>query len=360
MNDIVSLTLRLLLASWSVLLESAPFVLLGFFSAGMIKAFLPKNFIATHLGGRGIGSILKASALGVPVPLCSCGVLPAAAGLKKQGAGKGAVASFLISTPETGVDSIAVSYALLDPVMTVLRPLAAFLTAVSAGIAVSWTEKFDHSPVSVESVGSEVKPSCSSTCGCSHSHKKHEAPGIMKKFTGGLSYAFGDLLKDVGGWFFLGVLMAGAISVFVSPELFERYFSNEYLSMALMLAVSVPLYVCATASTPVAAALALKGISPGAALVFLLAGPATNAASLTVISRMLGKKATTVYVLAIVVISFLSGMAVNLLYSYLGLDIRHWVSASSHEETGILSLVSAIALIALVLKSMLPKNGGRS
>jgi len=173
----------------------------------------------------------------------------------------------------------------------------------------------------------------------------------MQKFTGGLSYAFGDLLNDVGGWFFLGVLMAGAISVFVSPDTIEQYFSNEYLSMALMLAVSVPLYVCATASTPVAAALALKGISPGAALVFLLAGPATNAASLTVISRMLGKKATTVYVLAIVVVSFLSGMAVNALYSSLGLDIRNWVRGGLHEESSPLSIVSAIVLTALVLKS---------
>ena len=353
MKDAIAMLFSVLLASWQVLLESSPYVLLGFFVAGLIKAFLSDNFVSVHLGGRGIGSILKAAALGVPIPLCSCGVLPAAAGLKKQGAGSGAVAAFLISTPETGVDSIAVSYALLDPLMTVFRPVVAFFTAVAAGIAVSLSEgeKNGHGG----SNEPEQAASCSSSCCCSS--KKQEKPkekSVVEKFRHGMSFAFGDLLKDVGLWLFIGILLAGMISVFVSPELVSRYFSNDYLSMLMMLAISVPLYVCATASTPIAAALALKGISPGAALVFLLAGPATNAASLTVISRMLGKKATIVYLLAIVVMSLLAGVLVNALYGYLGFDIRHWVQKSTHEEGGILSIAASLVLIGLVLKSFFP------
>jgi uncharacterized membrane protein YraQ (UPF0718 family) len=352
MSEAVAIIIQILEASWVMLLDAAPFVLLGFFVAGLFKAFMPDDFITTHLGGNGISSILKASAIGVPIPLCSCGVLPAAAGLHKQGAGKGPVASFLISTPETGVDSVAISWALLDPVMTVVRPFTGFLTAVAAGLAVAFSEKIGKVPVPEASAASPGGSSCTSSCCCGH--KKPVKPGMAEKLRDGLTFAFGDLLKDVGAWLLFGVLLAGAISVMVPTDMMERFFSNDYLSMLLMLAVSVPLYVCATASTPVAAAFALKGISPGAALIFLLAGPATNAASLTVISRMIGRRATVVYLAAIVVMSFGAGIAVNALYGWLGLDIHHWISAGAHEESGPVAIVSTIVLIALVLKSYLP------
>jgi uncharacterized protein len=352
MPEAFTIIIRILEASWGVLLEAAPFVLLGFFVAGLLKAFMPDEFVATHLGGNSFGSILKASAIGVPIPLCSCGVLPAAAGLRKQGAGKGPIASFLISTPETGVDSIAVSWALLDPVMTVVRPVAGFLTAVAAGVAVAFSEKIGRSELPVQAVAPQPEASCTSSCSCGH--KTPEKLGVAGKLRAGFSFAFGDLLKDVGAWLLFGVLLAGAISVMVSPETMGLFFSNEYLSMLIMLAVSVPLYVCATASTPIAAAFALKGISPGAALVFLLAGPATNAASLTVISRLIGRRATAVYLTAIIIFSFAAGIAVNALYAWLGLDIRHWIARSTHEESGILAFASAFVLIALVLKSWMP------
>jgi len=359
MQEALTIISRILEASWTLLLDSSPFMLAGFFVAGLLKAFMPDDFIGTHLGGNGLGSILKASAIGVPIPLCSCGVLPAAAGLKKQGAGKGAIASFLISTPETGVDSVAISWALLDPVMTAVRPVAGFLTAVAAGIAVSFSEKIGTSEaVAARSPAPEARSSCASSCCCGH--KPPAKKGAVDKLKAGLDFAFGDLLKDVGGWFFFGVLLAGGISAMVSPQIIERYLSNEYFSMLLMLAVSVPLYVCATASTPIAAAFALKGISPGAALVFLLAGPATNAASLAVIARLLGRKATAVYLTAIIIMSFVIGISVNALYARLGLDIRHWIGHASHEEAGPIAIVSTIALVALVLKSSLPtrKTGG--
>jgi len=358
MHGAVTMFYDIIEASWGVLLDAAPFVLLGFFVAGMLKAFMPEDFVSRHLGGNGMKSIFKAAAIGVPIPLCSCGVLPAAAGLRKQGAGKGAVASFLISTPETGVDSIAVSWALLDPVMTVVRPVAGFLTAVAAGIAVSFSEKVGRKELIEEAPAAKPEGTCTSSCCCGH--KKPVKKGLVAKLNSGISFAFGDLLKDVGAWLFAGVLLAGTISTLVSPEIIERYLSNQYLSMALMLVMSVPLYVCATASTPIAAAFALKGISPGAALVFLLAGPATNVASLTVITKLLGKRATAVYLATIAVMSFAAGLFVNALYGWLGLDVRHWISHTTHEEFGPVAIGSAIVLIALVLKSYLPNVTKRS
>jgi len=342
-------------SSWSMLLESAPFVLLGFFIAGLLRAFLPENFVAEHLGKNGIKSILKAAAFGIPIPLCSCGVLPAAAGLKKQGAGKGAVTAFLISTPETGVDSIALSFALLDPLLAVLRPVIAFFTAVAAGIAVSLSESRNMETDTEEnkSVSAPVS-TCGSSCCCAS--KPQAKQSIIGRLRAGMHFAFSKLLKDIGPWFFMGIILSGLISVFISPELISRYFSNEYLSMALMLALSVPLNVCATASTPIAAALALKGISPGAALVFLLAGPATNAASLTVIFQMLGKKASLIYLSVIAVMAFLSGIAVNALYAYLHIDITNWIRVGSHQECGMFEILSAVVLIALVLKSFVPEK----
>jgi uncharacterized membrane protein YraQ (UPF0718 family) len=359
MQGIIDIIIAVMTASWEVLLESAPFVLLGSFVAGLLKAFLPENFVARHLGGHSTLSILKAAALGVPLPLCSCGVLPAAAGLKKQGAGKGALASFLISTPETGVDSIAVSYALLDPIITVIRPVTAFFTAVAAGVAISFTEKhFGSDSNEPEEEALVPKTVCTTGCCCSHDIAEAETEGALDKFRKGMGFAFGDLLKDIGVWLFVGVLLAGVISVFLSPDIVTRYLSNEYYSMLLMLAISVPLYVCATASTPIAAALALKGISPGAALVFLLAGPATNAASLTVISRLIGRKAMAVYLAVIVVMSFLAGMAVNYLYASLGISITGWLTALAHQESSPLAALAAVLLIILVVKASMPvKNG---
>jgi len=328
---------------------------MGFVVAGLFRALLPGDMIAKHMGGRGIKGIFKASALGIPVPLCSCGVLPAAAGLRKQGAGKGPVTSFLISTPETGVDSIAVTYALLDPLMTVIRPLVSFVTAIAAGVSVAFFERFEKPVV----VAPEARQAAGSCCGaaCSSSVAIPEAPQpLIQRVRGGLRFAFSDLLADIGKWFFLGILLAGCISVFVSPDMLQQVAGNEFLSMLMMLAISVPLYVCATASTPVAAALALKGISPGAALVFLLAGPATNAASLTVISRMLGKAATAVYLVSIIVISLVAGVLVNHLYRFLGLDLTGWVGRQVHAEPSMMSIVAAAVLIVLTLRAMLRKG----
>lgn len=350
----MDLLVPILMESWHILEDSAVYMLFGFLMAGLLKAFLPDNLVARHLGGGSVASVLKASALGVPIPLCSCAVLPAAAGLREQRAGKGATASFLISTPETGVDSIAITYALLDPVMTVLRPLAAFITATVTGVSVNLLDKEKPEPAPYGQ--SECTAAgCGCSCEAPEAASSERNKGIWQRLVIGVKYAFGDLLGDIGLWFLGGVVIAGAITVFVSPGLITKYLGHGIVSMVLMLLVAAPIYVCATASTPIAAALALKGLSPGAAMVFLLAGPATNAASLTVIAKILGKRSAGIYLASIVVCSLGLGLAVNWLYAKMGFDISGWVQGGANGTLGVLSTVAAVILVVLILKSILPE-----
>ncbi len=343
--------LSILEESWTMLLEASPFMLLGLVAAGLLKALVPDDFVSRHFGGHGPKSVVKASLFGLPLPLCSCGVLPAAAGLRKQGAGKGATAAFMISTPETGVDSVAVTYALLDPVMTVARPLAAFVTAIAAGLAINGTEKSETVSTTAttatteeETVKSLVAPSCSKGC-CNGAEAR---PPVGQRVWSGLKYAFGDLLGDIGLWFLGGVIVAGLIAALVPDGFLEQHLGSGVLPMLIMLVAGVPLYVCATASTPVAAALALKGLSPGAALVFLLAGPATNVATLTVASRILGKRAVAVYLAAIVVCSLGFGLAVDALYIRLGLSVAAWAGGGDGIAASVVAAPAAILLLALL------------
>ncbi|HKK33067.1 MAG TPA: SO_0444 family Cu/Zn efflux transporter [Desulfomicrobiaceae bacterium] len=340
----------ILFESWDVLVDSAPFMLFGFAVAGLLRGFLPDDFVSRHLGrGKG-GSVLKASLFGVPLPLCSCGVIPAAAGLRKQGASKGATTSFLISTPETGVDSIAVTWALLDPVMTLFRPLAAFLTAMVAGFSVDLYDKEKEGP------GPPLTPlnslsSCSgSECGCSGTSSAPTT--FMGRLRSGMRFAFGELLGDIGKWFLVGVLLAGMIGALLPADIIATYLGEGILPMLAVLVVAVPLYVCATASTPIVAALALKGLSPGAALVFLLAGPATNVATLTVVSKIVGKRSALIYLAAIVGCSLVLGMVGNWVYGALGLSVTDWVSRGGEEGVSLLGVVSALVLVGLIARAL--------
>ncbi|NDV21552.1 SO_0444 family Cu/Zn efflux transporter [Desulfovibrio sp. JC022] len=361
--------------SWEVLLQSAPFMLLGFFIAGLLKAFVGPEFISKNLGSGKTSDVFKASILGVPIPLCSCGVIPAAAQLRQQGASKGATTSFLISTPETGVDSIAVTYALLDPVMAVFRPFAAFFTAVVAGIMVDRHEKKNGSnkeapklipdAVLLPKMEDALKSSgcgcgshdnhdhdhisCSdSGCGCGHSHDDERPESFSGKMVFGMQYSFGNLLQDIGLWFLGGVLLAGIFGALIPDGFIEKNLGDGFLPLLIMLAAAIPLYVCATASTPIAAALALKGLSPGAALVFLLAGPATNAASFTVVAKLLGKRSAFIYLGSIIGCSLVLGMFANWLYYSLGLSISDWVQSGQEDVHGLFFTVCALILLALI------------
>ncbi len=343
MMEILSLIMA---ESWGILEDSAVFMIFGLFVAGVIKAFLPDRIIAKHLGKGNRFGVLKASLLGAPVPLCSCGVVPAAAGLREQGAGKGETAAFLIATPETGIDSIAVTYALLDPLMTVLRPFSAILTALATGAAVkSMAGHEPAAPVKPLSLDSQ----CSGAdCSCGSTPPKRS---FLKKIGDGLSFAFDDLLKDIGMWFILGVLIAGTITALLPENFFGAYVGEGFGSMLVMLLIAVPIYVCATSSTPVAAALVLKGLSPGAAMVFLLAGPATNAASLTVISKLIGKKATGIYLASIIACSLAIGVLTNMIYDVMNVDALKWTSGSGEAGIGWVSVIFAFLLLLLIFRS---------
>ncbi len=318
MQELISFTTDVMSASWHMLQDASIYIIFGLLVGGLLKVFLSPAYVASHLGKGRFRSVFKAALFGIPIPLCSCGVLPAAASLKKQGANNGATTAFLISTPESGVDSISISWALLDPIMTVFRPLSAFVSAFVAGSA----ENLINPPKEQDKL--EVDKSCQEDNCCDGSecstdeHRQHHS--FREKVTVGVRYAFTELWSDLALSFFIGVLLAGIISVLLPDEFFYTYLGGGISSMLLMLVIGIPLYICATASTPIAAAFILKGVSPGAALVFLLVGPATNIASLSVLTGILGKRSTARYLLSIAVVSVLCGLGVDKLYSLLNIS----------------------------------------
>ncbi len=337
---------RVLGESWHLLADSAPYLLFGFLAAGLLHGFVSTEAVGRHLGRGKLGSVVKAALFGIPLPLCSCGVLPAALGLRKKGASKGATVSFLVSTPETGVDSIALTYALMDPVMTIARPVAAFASAVAAGAAENLLGRDDAPP---------EPPRLA--CGCREEALPDGTP-LAQRLREGLRYAFTDLLADLALWLGVGFLLAGLIGVLVPADFVQNHLGSGVLPLFVMLAVGIPLYMCATASTPIAAALVLKGLSPGAALVFLLAGPATNVASLTALAATLGVRSTIRYLVAISVGALAAGLALDWVYGALGLSARALVGASAEVFPPALGAVCAVLLIGLALRPYLPRRGG--
>jgi uncharacterized membrane protein YraQ (UPF0718 family) len=345
-------------SAWTLLEQSSLYILFGLLIGGLLKVFLSPDYVAAHLGKGRIKSVFKAALLGAPIPLCSCGVLPAAAQLKKQGANNGATTAFLIATPESGADSIAVSWALLDPLLTVARPVAAFISAFVAGVLENMLSYREDRPVVAPplTMASPAEIGCGANgCGCSdaHAHQADQARGLWSKLVQGTCYAVNDIWGDLAGWFFVGIAAAACITVLVPDDLITRHLGGGLGSMLLMLLVGIPMYICATASTPIAAALILKGVSPGTALVFLLAGPATNIAALAVLIRILGKKGVVVYLASIAVVSVLCGLALDGIYFAMGLSamatigvvaetLPHWLMLGA---TGVLLLLSALILV---------------
>lgn len=339
----------ILAQSWNIFLEASLFILFGLLVSGLLRTFLSPDAVAAHLGRGRFGSVFKASLLGIPIPLCSCGVLPAAASLKKQGANNGAVTAFLISTPESGVDSIAVTYALMDPIMTIMRPAAAFFTAIAAGIIENLLGKPDVAPTTVMPCFScPVDDCCRVNDGPPEVHRPHYSLG--KKLAAGARFAFTEVWGDLAPWFFIGLLLSGAITTLIPEEVFSRYMGGGLGAMLIMLGVGIPIYICATASTPIAAALILQGVSPGAALVFLLTGPATNITSLTVLIRVLGRRATVVYLATIAVCAVIFGLLLDRIYLGLGITARAVVGQAGEAVPYPLELAAAMIILALSIR----------
>ncbi|HNT35249.1 MAG TPA: permease, partial [bacterium] len=290
---------------WGVLTEMSPYLLFGFLVAGILSIVISQKLVERHLGGRGFLPVLKASLFGVPLPLCSCGVIPVAVSLRHQGATRAATTSFLLSTPQTGVDSILVTFSLLGPVFAVFRPLAAFVSGLLGGGLLIPFEKDDPAH------GSSTEP-CAESC-CYNGDN-----ALRGRLLHGLRHGFVTLPGDIYKSLALGIALAAIISSIVPDDFFHGVFGGGFASMLLMMLVGLPLYVCATASVPIAAALIAKGVSPGTAFVFLTTGPATNAATIVTIWRTMGRRTAVLYLLTVSVTAIGGGLILDQVYQTTG------------------------------------------
>ncbi|SMO36554.1 hypothetical protein SAMN06265379_101289 [Saccharicrinis carchari] len=265
-----------------IMSEMSPYLLLGFFFAGLLYAFMPRQKIEQYFSGNALKSSVRASIFGIPLPLCSCGVIPTGAALYKNGASKGGTVSFLISTPQTGVDSILATFSLLGLPFAIIRPVAALITGVSGGLI---TSKFTTN----ETVKAPIEEN-------TETHKP-----LGQRIKDMFRYGFVDFIQDISKWLVIGLVLAAIISVLIPNDFFNVINLPPIFQMLLILVISIPLYICATGTIPLAAVLLLKGISPGAAFVLLMAGPASNAATITMIGKVLGKKSLFTYLATIIV-----------------------------------------------------------
>lgn len=322
--------------------EMSPYLLLGFFLAGVMHAFLPQRYYGQFLGRRNFGSVVNAALFGIPLPLCSCGVIPTAMSLRKEDASKGATVSFLIATPQTGVDSIIATYSLMGLPFAIVRPLAALVTALFGGALTNAVDKDDAAG--------------RSRC-CEDVPEEHR--GLVARMLEALKYAFVEMMEDIGKWLVGGIIIAGLITVFIPDGWFTIFQGNTLASMLLVLAIAMPMYVCATGSIPIAVALMLKGLTPGAALVLLMAGPACNFASMLVVRKVLGMKTTLLYMLSIVIGAVGFGFLVDYLQFSGSMDFLGHLSHEHmchHEPDSLFAWLCTGALAALLINALVVRR----
>ena len=332
--------------------EMAPYMLLGFLLAGLMHAFIPQTLYSRYLAHGNFRSVALATLFGIPLPLCSCGVIPTAMSLRREGASKGATTAFLIATPQTGVDSIIATYSLMGVPFAILRPIAALVTALLGGQLVNLTESKDAE--------GGVKGKKESACGiCSGNSPKSHSLSLIYKLKEALRYAFVDMMQDIGKWLVVGLVVAGLITVFVPDSAFEIFKDNSLASMLLVLCIAVPMYLCATGSIPIAVALMLKGLTPGAGLVLLMAGPACNMASILVINKVLGRKTLITYLVSIITGAVGFGLIIDHLLP------RQWFLSNlitqdcCHEQYGWFTIGCSILLILLLTNALIRYFIGR-
>lgn len=322
-----------------LIVQMSPYILLGFLLAGIMHAFVPQNIYRKYLGGSSFRSVLYATLFGIPLPLCSCGVIPTAMSLRKEGASKGATVSFLIATPQTGVDSIIATYSLMGLPFALLRPVAALVTALFGGLMVNITDKTDRDTDIYSCIAAA-----------------DTGKGIIGKIIRALRYAFIEMMQDIGRWLLLGLVIAGCITVFVPDSFFEIFADRPLLSMLLVLLFAIPMYLCATGSIPIAVALMLKGLSPGTALVLLMAGPAVNAASILVIGKVMGHKTLILYLVSIIAGAVAFGLGIDYLMP------REWFTSTlenihscSYEAYSLFNVLCAIFLTLLMANALIQR-----
>ncbi len=318
-----------------VICEMAPYLLLGFLIAGVLHVFVPQGFYRKYLSKDNKWAVLWAALLGIPLPLCSCGVIPTAIGLKNEKVSKGAVASFLIATPQTGIDSILATFSLMGLGFAIMRPVAALITGICGGLLVNRLVPEDDTAVT-----------SGSSCGVETGNRIWRV----------LKYAYFKMIQDIGGRLVIGLLAAALIQVAVPDEFFLHFGSQPLLQMLAVLVVAVPMYICSTGSIPVAAALIMKGLSPGAALVMLMAGPAVNLASILVVRKAMGRRFSWIYLLVIVCFAILFGLLVNAI----GISVKPMAAAgpccaSGAMTPGTFKLICAIVLTLLIIFALIMK-----
>lgn len=321
---------------WDLINKMSPYLLLGFGVAGLLHTFVPSRLYRRYIGQNNFRSVVWAALIGVPLPLCSCGVIPTAVSLRKEGASKGAAMSFLIATPQTGVDSILATASLLGLPFAILRPVAALVTALFGGQLVTLATR--NEPAEPISRRSEETAQLT----------------FRQKLAGALRYGYLDMIQDIGLWLVVGLAVAGLITVLVPDGFFLRFADTPVVNMAAMLAVSVPMYVCATGSIPIAVALMLKGLTPGAALVLLMAGPASNMASIFVIRKVLGRKTLWLYLLSITAGAIAFGCGIDYLLP------REWFTShlvQSHAccngGSAVFSTICSVAMCGLLVFALI-------
>ncbi len=333
----------------SLVNEMSPYLLLGFFIAGLLHSFVPHRAYARHLSSSDMGAVLKAALFGIPLPLCSCGVIPTTVSLRKNGASEAASTSFLISTPQTGVDSIAATYSLLGLPFAVIRPIAALITAIFGGKLVGI-----FSSRQGEINGDE------SDCGGSCQSSDRPKTGFKAKLIDALNYGFVSMIQDVGKWLVVGLLLAALIAVLVPSGFFAKFADYPLLNMLIVLCIAAPMYVCATGSIPVALSLMLKGMSPGAAFVLLMAGPATNMASILVIGKVFGKRSLVIYLLSIILGAIGFGLIIDYMLPRVWFT-GHLANVVTMPEccrpsTPIFNILSSIAFAAMLVWAFVAKR----
>ncbi|MCL7750961.1 SO_0444 family Cu/Zn efflux transporter [Guyparkeria hydrothermalis] len=383
---------------WFLTLEAAPWLLLGLVIAALIKAFSDQLAIAKYLSGESTGAITRAAFIGAPLPLCSCGVVPAVLGLKDAGAGRGPSMAFLVATPETGPDSISVSYGMLGPVYAIARPIAAILGAIVTGVVSGRLAgpAPDHAATTSPSAavdgccseerdsgccGGETNPTaascCDSTpsitghcdsdeaasgascCGNGEATSRTDQPSARDRLSGGFAYAFGQVLIDIVPWMVFGLAVAATAVVLIPDGFFDNAWGlvGSYLLMAV---IGIPMYVCATASTPIAAGLLVAGMSPGAALVFLLAGPATNIGTLGILRKHFGNRLITLYLVTVIACALVAGIALDLLWRAFDWSLPSGAAAGHAMEANAIGIASLAVLTAVTIHAYWRRRRARS